>query len=168
MILAMDSNKLIGSEGGMPWHISSELQYFKRVTMGKPIIMGRITFESIGKALPGRTNIVVTRNEEWSEAGVSAVSSLQDGYGVASEEGAEEAMVIGGAALCQQAMPLTDRLYLTVIDHEFSGDTWLDSFDWGDWTVVSEDPQDEREQGGYQYCYYVLDRREADAAQAPA
>jgi dihydrofolate reductase len=161
MIMAMDSNKLIGSAGGLPWRISSDLQYFKRVTMGKPVIMGRITFESIGKPLPGRTSIVVTRDRRWKYPGVVVVPSLQEGYRVAREEHAEEAMVIGGASLCQHAMPLTERLYLTVIEHEFAGDTWLDSFDWEDWSVVSEDPQDERDQGGYQFCYYVLDRRKA-------
>lgn len=159
MIMAMDCNKLIGKTGGLPWHISSDLKYFKRVTMNKPIVMGRVTFDSIGKPLPGRTNIVITRDANWNEPGVVVAGSLQEGLNAAREQGAEEAMVIGGASICKLAMPVTERLYLTVIDHEFAGDTWLDSFDWNDWTIVSEDPHDERGDGGYQFCYYVLDRQ---------
>jgi len=158
-MMAMDCNKLIGKADGLPWHISSDLKYFKRVTMGKPVIMGRVTFESIGKPLPGRSNIVITRNKVWGVSGVEVVRSLQEGLDVASEQGAEEAMVIGGASVCQLAMPYTERLYLTVIEHEFAGDTWLDSFDLNDWAIASTDPHDERAEGGYQFCYYVLDRR---------
>jgi len=159
MIMAMDSNKLIGKADGMPWHISSDLKYFRRLTTGKPVIMGRVTFDAIGKPLPERTNIVVTRNAEWSNPGVQVVSTLQQGFDVASTLGTEEVMVIGGASICKLAMPVTERLYLTVIEHEFTGDTWLDSFDWSDWTIVSTDPHDERSEGGFQFCYYVLDRR---------
>jgi len=159
MMMAMDRNKLIGKDGGMPWHISSDLQYFKRLTMGKPIIMGRVTFESLGKPLPGRKNIVITRDSTWKAAGAEIVGSLEDSFQMAAKHDAEEAMVIGGAAICKLAMPLVERLNLTVIEHEFSGDTWLDSFDWNDWHTVDSDPRDERDQGGYQFCYYVLDRK---------
>jgi len=166
MIMAMDRNKLIGREGGLPWHISADLQYFKRVTMDKPIIMGRVTFESIGKPLPGRANIVVTRDASMVVAGVEVVGSLQEGLDVASSQGAQEAMVIGGASICKLAMPVTERLYLTLIDHEFTGDTWLNSFDWNDWSIVSTDPHDERGAGGYQYSYYILDRKYSGVAAA--
>jgi dihydrofolate reductase len=158
MIMAMDRNRLIGRDNGLPWHISSDLQYFKRLTMGKPMLMGRVTFESIGKPLPGRTSIVVTGDANWQHPGVLTASSLQQGMQQAADAGAAEVMVIGGASICQQAMPLVERLYLTVIEHEFEGDTWLDSFDWQDWQVISTDPHDERPEGGYQFSYYVLDR----------
>ena len=157
-MMAMDRNNLIGKDGGMPWHISSDMQYFKRITMAKPVIMGRVTFESLGKPLPGRNNIVISRNSDWNVAGVEVVGSLEDSFHSAGKHGAEEAMVIGGAAICKLAMPVVERLYLTVIEYEFSGDTWFDSFDWNDWNTVSSDLHDEREQGGYQFCYYVLDR----------
>ncbi len=160
MMMAMDTRNLIGKEGGMPWHISSDLQYFKRVTMGKPVIMGRVTYDSIGRPLPGRANIVVTRNNQWSVDGVRTAASLHEAYDVARTQSAEEMMVIGGASLCQAAMPDTERLYLTVIDHEFpDGDTWLDSFNWQDWTVTSVDKHDETADGGYRFAYYVLDRK---------
>ena len=159
MVMAMDCNKLIGKAGGMPWHISSDLKYFKRITMDKPVVMGRVTFDSLGKPLSGRANIVITRDAAWSSPGVEVVGSLEEGLDAARKQGSDEVMVIGGASICQLAMPVTERLYLTVIEHEFTGDTWLNSFDWNDWTVVSTDPHDERDNGGYQFCYYVLDRR---------
>ena len=169
MMMAMDRNKLIGKDGGMPWHISSDMGYFKRITMEKPIIMGRVTYESLGKPLPGRDNIVITRDRNWGaaevepgvEAEVEVVGSLEDSFEAARKHGAGEAIVIGGAAICKLAMPLTERLYLTVIEYEFSGDTWLDSFQWSDWKIVTSDPHDEREQGGYQFCYHVLERNRA-------
>lgn len=162
MMMAMDKNKLIGKDGGLPWHIPGELAYFKRTTMGKPIIMGRKTFDSIGKPLPGRTNIVVTRNAQWQADGVVAVTSLdaamQAGREVLAKSPADELMIIGGAGLCQAAMPQTQRLYLTVIDQAFEGDTWLSSFDWAHWQPVSESVQDPQTTGGLPVTYWVLER----------
>jgi dihydrofolate reductase len=163
MMMAMDKNKLVGSDGGMPWHIPGEQVYFKRVTMGKPVIMGRKTYESIGKPLPGRQNIVVTRNAEWSADAVSVVGSLDDailaGHNALKKQPAEEIFIIGGAALCSAAMPITDRLYLTVVDKAYSGDTWLDSFEWDHWEVVSEDPQDLSTTAGIKVTYWVLEKK---------
>lgn len=159
MIMAMDKAKLIGKHGGMPWKISSDLKYFKRVTMGKPLIMGRVTFDSLGRPLPGRPNIVLTRDETWTADGVEAVHTLEVAFSAARKHHGDEMMVIGGASLCQLAMPHTRRLYLTVIDHQFvDGDTWLDSFHWRDWKEVSNEAHDETDQGGYKFTYYVLDR----------
>ena len=110
MMMAMDCNNLIGKADGMPWHISTDLKYFKRLTMGKPLIMGRVTFDSIGKPLPGRTSIVITRDASWSHPGAKVVGTLQEGFEVASTEAPEEVMVIGGASICQLAMPVTERL----------------------------------------------------------
>jgi len=140
MILAMDKNKLIGKEGGMPWHIPGEMAYFKEVTMGKPIIMGRKTYDSIGRPLPGRANIVVTRNTKWSADGVVVVGSLKEAIDLAAQladAAVEEVMIIGGANLCREAMPITERVYLTYIDHAYEGDTYFDSFNWSDWQEQS-------------------------------
>ncbi|MGQ7843888.1 dihydrofolate reductase [Granulosicoccus sp. 3-233] len=162
MMMAMDRNRLIGSEGQMPWHIPGELAYFKSVTMGKPIIMGRKTFESIGKPLPGRTNVVVTRNLDWSAEGVLRAHTLEQALSLAAEADQAspepELMIIGGAALCADAMPQTQRLYLTTIDHAFDGDTWLDSFHWEDWRVVTEDVRDPATTGGLAVTYWVLEK----------
>ena len=160
MVMAMDLNRLIGKDGGLPWHISADLKYFKRITMGKPLIMGRKTFDSIGKPLPGRPNIVITRNRAWSADGVQVAESLSQAVELAAEHAAEEMMIIGGASICHEAMPLTERLYLTTIDHAFdSGDTWLQSYQAEDWTAVSSEAHDETGDGGFRYSYSVLERK---------
>lgn len=164
MMMAMDKNHLIGKQGGMPWHVPGEMAYFKRVTLGKPVIMGRKTFDSIGKPLPGRTNIVVTGNRDWQAEGVEVVHNINSAVEHArivctsAATQASELIVIGGASLCRDAMSITRRLYLTVINHEFEGDTWLDSFHWNDWTVVTEDPQDPASTGGLAVTYWVLEK----------
>ena len=164
MMMAMDKNQLIGKAGGLPWHVPGEMAYFKRVTMGKPVIMGRKTFDSIGKPLPGRTNVVVTRNPEWQVEGVTIAHNIEEAMELArgvclnSDVKASEMVVIGGAKLNRAAMSITQRLYLTVIDHAFEGDTWLDSFTWSDWTVLSEDVQDPANTGGLGVTYWVLDK----------
>ncbi|MFK7997279.1 MAG: dihydrofolate reductase [Granulosicoccus sp.] len=164
MMMAMDKNRLIGKAGGMPWHVPGEMAYFKRVTMGKPVIMGRKTFESMGKPLPGRTNIVVTRSSDWAAENVVVAHDLDSALEIARQvclsasTPADEMMVIGGAGLCRDAMAITKRLYLTVIDHAFEGDTWLDSFEWDDWQIVSEDVQDVQNTGGYPVTYWVLEK----------
>lgn len=178
MMLAMDKNKLIGKGDAMPWHIPGEQAYFKSVTMGKPIIMGRKTYDSIGRPLPGRPNFVVTRNADWSADGVHTCTSLQDAidgavqfYKTRGEQisGTDsvnapsvphELMIIGGAGLCREAMPQTKRIYLTHIDHEYEGDVWFDSFEWEDWNVSSKkDMQVE----GIEFSYLVLERSLSDS-----
>lgn len=161
MIMAMDNAKLIGKAGGLPWKISTDLQYFKKVTMGKPMIMGRVTFDSLGGPLPGRPHIVVTRDMGWQFDGVEAVHSLEQAFAAAKKYQTNEVMIIGGASLCEISIQYTERLYLTVIDHEFSdGDTWLNSFHWDDWNQISADAHDETGEGGYRFTYYVLERKE--------
>ena len=165
MVLALDRNRLIGADGGLPWHIPGELAHFKAVTLGKPVVMGRKTFDSIGKPLPGRHNIVVTRDDDWSAAGVSVAQSLDAARQLAERQAEAEGvvlseiMVIGGAGLCREAMPLARRLYFTRIDHAFEGDTWLDSFDEEAWQVVDEQRVDPADAGGYTIRYQTLERR---------
>ncbi|GMG87857.1 dihydrofolate reductase [Biformimicrobium ophioploci] len=129
MIAAMASNRVIGRDNQLPWHIPEDLKFFKRVTLGKPVVMGRNTFESIGRPLPGRTNIVVTRNRNWSAEGVEVVASLEaaleSGERAARAAGADEVMVIGGGEIYRQALPLAQRLYLTEVQAEFQGDAWF-------------------------------------------
>lgn len=158
MVMVMDRNQLIGANGTMPWHLPSELQYFKSVTMGKPIIMGRKTHESIGRVLPGRTNIVVTRNPDFNAPDIHVTQSLEAAIDVAAQHLDEsgEVMVIGGSQLCTLAMPKTEKLYLTVIDAEFDGDTWLEAYRGEEWQEVS---RDDRVSDGYQLSYRVLTRR---------
>jgi len=165
MMMAMDANKLIGADNSMPWHIPGEQAYFKTVTMGKPVIMGRKTFESIGKPLVGRSNIVVTSNHAWQHDGTHTVSSIEEALSTAKtiaarpESVADEVMVIGGAALCRDFMPITERLYLTYIDAVFEGDTWLESFHWNEWQEISRETRDPAEIDGLDVTYFVLERR---------
>ncbi len=183
MVMAMDRNKLIGKDGGLPWHLPAELAYFKRVTMGKVLIMGRKTYVSIGKPLPGRVSIVVSASgqltgekfEQYLADGrLYLCQSLDDAIQLAQDltaqlkpdhesgidDGANvlqhaEAAIIGGAQLCEAAMPQVDRLYLTVIDAEFEGDTWLHSFDESDW---QEQSVSNVQLDNLNVAYRVLDR----------
>ena len=116
MIAAMANNRVIGQDNKMPWHLPADLQHFKKVTMGKPVIMGRKTFESIGKPLPGRRNIVITSNEQYQYEGIEVVYSSEQALEVVS--GVEEVMVIGGGNIYSQFLDKTERLYLTFIDQE--------------------------------------------------
>jgi len=157
MVMAMDTNRLIGKDNSMPWHIPGEQAYFKEITMGKPIIMGRKTYESIGRALPGRRNIVITRNSSWQADGVDVVHSVDAAIELAKADKTTEVMVIGGAAICDAAMPQTDRLYLTVIDKEYDGDTWLTSYVPEQWQEVSR--KDVAADGDVPaFSYLVLER----------
>ncbi len=159
MVMAMDRQRLIGRAGGLPWQLPEDLRHFKRVTMGKPMVMGRATWESIGRPLPGRANIVVTRNRDWAVEGAIVAHDLDAAMAAAraAMPQADELAVIGGAALCRAAMPLTERLYLTLIDAQFEGDTWLDSYREEDWRELSRESQ--RAPAGYDYHFLLLERR---------
>ena len=164
LALAMDRNRLIGANGALPWRIPGELAHFKRVTMGKPIVMGRKTFESIGRPLPGRPNLVVSRDARWRAEGVTAFASLEAALEAGRREsiasGVDELVVIGGAALCRDAMPLAQRFHLTLVDAEFEGDTWLDTFEWSHWREVSRHSPDPAGTAGTQVHYLELERLE--------
>lgn len=143
IIVAAAENGVIGRENAMPWHLPDDLRHFKRVTMGKPIVMGRKTFASIGRPLPGRTNIVITRNPEFQADGVVVVSSLEEGLRVAElnarRDGADEVVVIGGAQIYAAALPLADRIYMTEIHASVEGDAVLPPIDWTQWREVSRE-----------------------------
>lgn len=155
LIVAHDKNRVIGYENQMPWHLPEELQYFKKMTMGKPIVMGRKTFESIGKPLPGRRNIVISRNEDYKVDGVEVVNSLEKGLQLVKD--VEEVMVIGGEQIFKLALPMADRLYITLINHEFKGDTFFPFYDEKDWKLTSESEAYETKEG-YTYTYKIFDR----------
>lgn len=136
MIAAMANNRVIGKDGKMPWHIPEELKLFKRMTLGKPVVMGRKTFESIGKPLPDRLNIVLSRQKHSTVGveGVIFVSTLSEAFDKAGD--AEEVMIIGGATLYERCLPLADRLYLTHISLEVEGDTWFPDYTKYKWKEV--------------------------------
>jgi len=135
LIAAMAADGAIGLDGRIPWHLPGELKHFKQATMGKPIVMGRKTWESIGRVLPGRQNIVVSRNPDFHAKGCDVCTSLQQALVIAR---GDEVMIIGGGELYRLAMPLADRMLLTVVDYTSAADTWFPDWDPSDWTVVSE------------------------------
>jgi dihydrofolate reductase len=155
LIVVHDKNRVIGYENKMPWHLPGELKYFKNTTMGKPMIMGRKTFESIGRPLPGRKNIIVTRNKEYQHEGIEVVTSLIEAINIAGD--VPEIMIIGGEEIFKLALPIADRLYITQIDYEFKGDTYFPPY--GDeWTPVSiGEPVDTNQ--GFTYKYCIFDRK---------
>lgn len=156
LIAAMDKNRLIGKENGLPWHLPADFKHFKEVTMGKPIIMGRKTFESIGKPLPGRKNIVISRQGFVAE-GVTVVDSIENALQEVKD--AEEVMIIGGASFYEQMIDKTDRMYLTLVDAECDGDAWFPEFDIKDWDIVSEDIHKADEKNNYNFTIKVYQRK---------
>ncbi len=142
MIAGVARNNVIGADGGIPWKIPSDMAFFKRTTMGKPIVMGRKQYETVGKPLPGRTNIVVTRRLDYAPQGIIVVNSLdaalEQARGIASTDGVGEVMVIGGGDVYTQAMSLAGRLYISHVDLEPQGDVLFPPIDPAVWQVVEE------------------------------
>lgn len=162
IIVAQAENRVIGINNKLPWHLPEDLRYFKQVTMSKPIIMGRKTYESIGRPLPGRTNIVISRQEGYAPEGVKVVPSLEAAIELAESigviDGAEEAMVIGGAQIYEQALTCADRLYLTQVHASVEGDAWFPAFAMEEWREVGREDFTAMEPNPYDYSFIVLDR----------
>ncbi len=137
LIVARSRGGVIGRGGTLPWHLPEDLRHFKRITMGYPLVMGRLTWESIGRPLPGRRSIVVTRNPGWRAPGAERAASLEQALAMC--EGSAEAFVIGGAQLFAQALPLARRLFLTEIDADFEGDTWCPPIPLAGWRETSRE-----------------------------
>jgi dihydrofolate reductase len=156
LIVAMARNRVIGANGAIPWHLPNELQLFKRLTMGHHIVMGRKTFESIGRLLPGRTTVIVTRQAGYAVPGAVVAHSLEEA--LAACAGDDEVFVIGGAEIFRSALPLADRIHLTVVDAEPAGDTFMPEFDRADWRECSAESFGRDARHPYDYQYSVLER----------
>ncbi|WP_198115315.1 dihydrofolate reductase [Massilia rhizosphaerae] len=137
IVVAMDANRGIGVDNKLPWHLPEDLAHFKRVTLGHPIVMGRKTFESIGRPLPGRRNIVVTRNRDWRHDGVETAGSLEEAVALV---GMDSASIIGGAQIFAEAMHVANRLIVTHIDKAYRCDTFFPEIDGARWAAVSSEP----------------------------
>ncbi|GAA0543071.1 type 3 dihydrofolate reductase [Chitinophaga japonensis] len=160
IIVAASENNVIGRDNQLPWHLPADLKYFKQTTLGKPIIMGRKTFESLGKPLPGRPNIVVTRQPGYARDGIIVTPSLRAAITAAGTFGTEEIFVTGGAEIFKQAIPLlVQRIYLTRIHAVVEGDTFFPVFDKVQWELVSseEHPADEKHE--YAFTFEVYERK---------
>jgi len=158
MIAAMANNRVIGNGNQMPWHLPADLQHFKRVTMAKPVIMGRKTFESIGRPLPGRRNIVITRNTNYQVDGVEVVTSPDEALSLV--EGVEEVMVIGGGNIYEQFLPQADYLYLTFIHQDIMGDTQFPDYHSGfEWQEVETEFHTADKVNKYDYTFVKLQKK---------
>ncbi|HMM53427.1 MAG TPA: dihydrofolate reductase [Candidatus Desulfobacillus sp.] len=155
LVAAIAANGVIGSDNAMPWHLSEDLKRFKALTLGHAVVMGRRTFESIGRPLPGRRNIVVTRNANWRAPGCETAASLDEALALCGGD-AGEVFVIGGAQIYAEALPRAQRLYLTEIHRDFPGDTRFPDFDRRDWREVSRQRGGATE--GFDYDFAVYDR----------
>lgn len=154
-IVAMDANRAIGVNNQLPWSLPADLAYFKKVTMEHPIIMGRKTFESIGRPLPGRENIVITRNASYQPEGVTICHSIEEAV---YERDDKEVFIIGGAHIFEQTLRYADRLYITHIHEEFPGDTFFPVIESSQWEVVSKEKGMKDEKNPYDYDFVVYER----------
>ena len=163
LIAAFAQNRVVGINNTLPWHLPEDLKYFKRTTTGKAIIMGRKTYDSIGRPLPNRTNIVISRNSELKIEGVKVVDSLQAAIDLAKEvnfiNGVEEVMVIGGASIYEEALPKADRLYITHVHAEVAGDAYFPEVDFSQWQEISRDDYAASESNPYDYSFVVYDNK---------
>ena len=166
LIVAMAQNRVIGRNNALPWYLPGDLRYFKQATMGKPILMGRKTFESIGRPLPGRLNVVITRDAEWeAPTGVVAEQSLEAAYrraeAQAELEGGDEIMIIGGGQIYADALADIDRMYVTQVHADVDGDAWFPEVDWDQWEELGREDFSASENNPYDYSFVVYQRRPA-------
>ncbi|KZY96884.1 MULTISPECIES: dihydrofolate reductase [unclassified Thalassolituus] len=163
MIVAVAENGVIGRNNALPWYLPNDLKYFKQTTMGKPVIMGRKTYESIGKPLPGRTNIVITRQADYQPEGVKVVNSVEAARELAESvcliDGQEEAMIMGGAEIYTLALPHTDRLYLTEVHADVEGDAFFPEYDKSLWQEVAREDFAAEGPNPYNYSFVVYEAK---------
>lgn len=156
MIVAIDKNRVIGKDNDIPWKLPKDQAYFRKVTMGHTIIMGRKNYESIGKPLDGRRNIVLTRDHNYTASGCDVVHSVEEALSLVKDE--EEAFVIGGEEIYKLFFPYTKKLYITTIKHEFEGDTYFPAFDPAEWKEISAEKGVTDEKNPYEYDFHVYER----------
>jgi len=155
LVVAVDASNGIGVDNQLPWHLPEDLAHFKRVTLGKPVIMGRKTFDSIGRPLPKRRNIVVTRNQDWSHDGVESAASLEAAIAML---GGEAASIIGGAQVFAEAMHVADAMIVTHIAHSFDCDTFFPPIDPHTWQETTRET-DHSQANGYDYAFVTYGRK---------
>ena len=157
-VVAAATNNAIGKEGKLPWYLPNDLKHFKNVTWGMPVVMGRKTFESLGKALPGRKNIVITRQPGWMKEGTVAVKTIEDALFLAKETDAKEIMVIGGGQIFKTLFDKAKRIYLTRVEAEPEADTFFPVIDPQHWWLVSQKNHEADEKNAYNYSFQVWER----------
>lgn len=156
LVVAMTKNRVIGRDGDMPWRLSSDLRRFKRITMGHHLIMGRKTFDSIGRPLPGRTTIVISRSANDDDPNIRVARSIADAIKIAGDD--EEIFITGGAQIYELALPSVDRVYLTQIQCELDGDTYFPNVDWSKWQLIDHEDHLADEKNNHNYSFLTYDR----------
>jgi len=159
IIAAMTKNSLIGKGNALPWRLPADMAHFKELTVNKTVLMGGNTFISIGKPLKDRVNIVLSNNPDFSAEGCLIARSIEEAIGLAKKENAEELMVIGGASVYRQFLPITDKMYLTIIEGDFDGDIFFPEYDRGDWDVVEKKERDSDVDNPYPLSFQILLRK---------
>ena len=157
IIAAMGKNNVIGNKNSLPWKLPADMKHFKELTLGKPVIMGRKTFESIGKPLPKRINIIITRDEDYKAEGCVVAHSLDEALKAAGN--AEEVMVIGGAQIYKEFLPKADKMHLTLIDADFEGDAYFPEYNIEEWEEVSYEEHERDKDNQYNYTFIVLKKK---------
>ncbi len=155
LIVAMSQNRVIGKDGGLPWRLSADLRRFKQLTMGHHIVMGRKTFESIGRILPGRTMVIITRQADFDAHGALVANSLDEALQLSS--GDDEVFIIGGAEIYRQALSLVDRIYMTQVKATVDGDTYLE-LDLEDWTETSNETHCQDDKNEFDFSFNIYER----------
>lgn len=163
VIAAMSQNRVIGRDGSLPWHLPTDLARFKSITTGHTVIMGRKTFESVGKPLPNRRTIIITRNNDYRCAGVFIAHSLDEALDHAAHE--DEIFILGGEAVYRIALPRADRLYLTIIHATIEGDTYFPNLDFDDWKLVEDERHEIDERHAYAFSFRRYERASTPPAQ---
>ena len=158
LLVAADENNVIGKDNKLPWHLPNDLKYFKNLTWGMPILMGRKTFDSIGKALPGRKSIVITRNKDWAHENVEVVLSIEEAISSAKADDINEIFVIGGAEIFSSSFDKADRIYLTRIHHQFDGDVYFPELQVDDWALVQNKFCHADDKNAYSHTFQVWNR----------
>ena len=159
IVVAAAENNVIGKDNDLIWHLPADLKHFKSLTMGHPMIMGRKTFEAIGKPLPGRTSIIITSQKDYQAEGCVVVHSLEEAIAKGRELDAEQVSIVGGANVYKQALPLTDILYLTRVHASFEGDVYFPELPDDTWQVVEQEHHEPDEKNKYSYTFLTLKRK---------
>jgi dihydrofolate reductase len=157
IIVAVSENGVIGRDGALPWHLGDDLRRFKRLTMGHTLIMGRRTWESIGRPLPGRRIVVVTRQPDYRAEGVDIAAGVDDALRIAQQAGDNEVIIVGGAEIYAQMLPRATRLYLTRVHADVAGDTRFPDVDWNEWRLVTSEHHDADAKNDFAYNFEVYD-----------
>ncbi len=158
IIVAIGNNRVIGIKNALPWNLPADMEHFRQLTTGKPLIMGQKTFESIGKALPGRINIILTLDNNFKAPDCFVAHSIEEALQIAKEKG-EEVMICGGVSIYRQFLTIADRMYLTLIKGDFEADAFFPEFDWNEWQETERIDKESDKDNPYPYSFVTLQRK---------